>query len=76
MKTKQFKWDRFGADQLEEDEGEDAGEEAHDGNPHDDLEDVMFIVGQVLWDLDLFVQQEGPTEGVQHNHRLENAEMW
>ena len=34
--------------QLEEDEGEDAGEETHDGNPHDDFEDVVFVEGLVL----------------------------
>lgn len=34
--------------QLEEDEGEDAGEEAHDGNLHDDFEDVVFVEGLVL----------------------------
>lgn len=35
-------------DQWEEDEGEDAGEEAHDGNPHDDFQDVLFVEGLVL----------------------------
>lgn len=34
--------------QLEEDEGGDAGEEAHEGNPHDDFEDVVFVEGLVL----------------------------
>lgn len=34
--------------QLEEDEGEDAGEEAHDGNPHDDFEDVALVEVLVL----------------------------
>lgn len=31
----------------------------------------MFVEGLVLRDLDLLVQQEGPAEGVQHNHRLD-----
>lgn len=35
-------------DQLEEDEGEDAGDEAHERNAHDDLEDVVLVVGLVL----------------------------
>lgn len=42
-------------DQLKEDEGEDAGEEAHDGNPHDYFEDVTFVVDLIFRDLDLFV---------------------
>ena len=56
--------------QLEEDEGKDGGDEAHEGNPHDDFEDVVFVKGLVLRDLDLFVQQERTAEGVQHDHRL------
>lgn len=59
--------------QLEEDEGEDAGEEAHDGNPHDDFEDVALVEVLVLWDLDLFIQQEGVAEGVQHDDALERT---
>ena len=62
--------------QLEEDEGEDAREKAHDGNPHDDFEDVVFVVGLVLGDLDLLVKQEGTAEGVQHNHRLGKQGMY
>lgn len=61
---------RAATNQLEEDEGEDAGDEAHERNPHDDLQDVVLVEGLVLRDLDLLVQQEGPAEGVQHNHRL------
>lgn len=38
----------FVADQLEEDEGEDAGDEAHERNPHDDFEDVLLVEGLVL----------------------------
>lgn len=60
--------------QLEEDEREDAGEEAHDGNPHDDFEDVVLVEGSVLRDLDLLVEQEGPAEGVQHDPRLRRDE--
>lgn len=56
--------------QLEEDEGKDGGDEAHEGHPHDDFEDVVFVKGLVLRDLDLLVQQERTAEGVQHDHRL------
>lgn len=59
-----------GTYQRVEDEGEDGGEEAHEGNSHDDFEDVVFVKGLVLRDLDLFIQQEGTAKGVQHNHRL------
>lgn len=59
--------------QLEEDEGEGAGNEAHERNPHDHLEDVVFVEGLVLRDLDLLVQQEGPAEGVHHDDGLERA---
>ena len=52
--------------QLEEDKGEDAGEEAHDRHPHDHLEDVVLVVGLVLRDLNLLIQEERPTERVDH----------
>lgn len=57
-------------DELEEDEGEDAGHEAHERDPHDDLEDVALVEGPVLRDLDLLVEQEGAAEGVHHDHGL------
>lgn len=34
----------------------------------------MLVEDLVLRDLDLLVQQEGPTEGVQHDHRLEERD--
>lgn len=65
-----FKYNLKFAYQLEKDERKDDSKEAHDGNLHDDFENVVLVICWIHWHLDVVIQKEGMAKSIQDNQSL------